>query len=40
MLHRAYQMFPHSAAARGEDRDGAVTSQQRLLARLLKGAHW
>ena len=40
VLHLAYQVFPDSAAARGEERDGAATSQQRLLARVLKGVHW
>ena len=40
VLHLAYQVFPDSAAARGDDRDGAATPEQRLLARVLKGVHW
>jgi NAD(P)-dependent dehydrogenase (short-subunit alcohol dehydrogenase family) len=40
VLHMAYQVFPDSAAARGEDQDGVATSEQMLLARVLKGVHW
>jgi NAD(P)-dependent dehydrogenase (short-subunit alcohol dehydrogenase family) len=40
VLHLAYQVFPDSAAARGDDGDGETTSQQVLLAKLLKGVHW
>ncbi|HET7349592.1 MAG TPA: SDR family oxidoreductase [Marmoricola sp.] len=39
VLHVAYQVFPDSAAARGEDR-GRPESEQMMLARLLKGVHW
>jgi len=40
VLHLAYQVFPDSAAARGEDEDTAPTSEQMFLARMLKGVHW
>jgi len=40
VLHMAYQVFPDSAAARGDDEDGTPTSEQMFLARLLKGVHW
>ncbi|MGH3480313.1 MAG: SDR family NAD(P)-dependent oxidoreductase, partial [Nocardioidaceae bacterium] len=41
VLHMAYRIFPDSAAARGEsDRTEQATSEQLLLARLLKGIHW
>jgi NAD(P)-dependent dehydrogenase (short-subunit alcohol dehydrogenase family) len=40
VLHLAYQVFPDSAAARGEETDGESTPRQLLLARLLKGGHW
>ena len=41
LLHLAYQVFPDSAAARAHsDEDQEGTSQQLLLARLLKGVHW
>ncbi|HEX6515111.1 MAG TPA: SDR family oxidoreductase [Nocardioidaceae bacterium] len=49
VLHLAYQVFPDSPAARGEDggdpggdpgRDHGATAQQQLLARLLRGVHW
>ncbi len=40
VLHMAYQVFPDSAAARGEQEDGGATSEQVFLARLLKGVHW
>jgi hypothetical protein len=39
VLHLAYQIFPDSAAARG-DAQGAPTSEQALMARVLKGVHW
>ena len=39
VLHVAYQVFPDSAAARG-DAQGRPESEQMLLARLLKGVHW
>ena len=38
ILHLAYQVFPDSAAAKGES--GRAESEQMLLARLLKGVHW
>jgi short-subunit dehydrogenase len=37
VLHRAYQVFPDSAAARG---DGKSECEQIMLARVLKGIHW
>ena len=40
VLHMAYQVFPDSAAARGDDEDRAPESRQVMLARLLKGVHW
>jgi NAD(P)-dependent dehydrogenase (short-subunit alcohol dehydrogenase family) len=40
VLHMAYQVFPDSAAARGDDADDDPTSEQMFLARLLKGVHW
>ena len=39
VLHLAYQVFPDSAAAKG-DAEEETTPQQLLLARLLKGVHW
>ncbi|QWC84858.1 SDR family oxidoreductase [Nocardioidaceae bacterium] len=38
ILHLAYQVFPDSAAARGDKTD--PTNEQMLLARLMKGVHW
>jgi NAD(P)-dependent dehydrogenase (short-subunit alcohol dehydrogenase family) len=40
VLHLAYQVFPDSAAARGDEGDSESTSRQMMLARLLKGVHW
>ncbi|HSE54240.1 MAG TPA: SDR family oxidoreductase [Nocardioidaceae bacterium] len=40
VLHMAYQVFPDSAAARGDEDDAGPTSEQLFLARLLKGVHW
>ena len=40
VLHLAYQVFPDSAAARGDDDDAGPTSEQMFLARVLKGVHW
>jgi short-subunit dehydrogenase len=40
VLHLAYQVFPDSAAAKGEDSGPDTTPQQLLLAKLLKGVHW
>ncbi len=39
VLHLAYQIFPDSAAARGEAA-AAPTSEQAMMARVLKGVHW
>ena len=39
VLHLAYQVFPDSAAAKG-DAEEETTPQQLMLARLLKGVHW
>lgn len=38
VLHLAYQIFPDSAAARGET--PAPTNEQAMMARVLKGVHW
>ncbi|GGF32697.1 short chain dehydrogenase [Marmoricola endophyticus] len=38
VLHLAYQVFPDSAAARGDS--GRSEGEQMALARLLKGIHW
>ncbi|HET7683198.1 MAG TPA: SDR family oxidoreductase [Marmoricola sp.] len=40
VLHLAYQVFPDSAAARGEATAGKSENEQVMLARLLKGVHW
>ncbi|HYJ69227.1 MAG TPA: SDR family oxidoreductase [Nocardioidaceae bacterium] len=42
VLHLAYRIFPDSAAAKGGEasREEQATSEQLLLARLLKGIHW
>ena len=47
VLHRAYRVFPDSAAALADtptpeasNGAGTVTPEQRILARLLKGVHW
>ena len=40
ILHMAYQVFPDSAAARGDDDESRPTSEQLFLAKLLKGVHW
>ncbi|MGH3358301.1 MAG: SDR family oxidoreductase [Nocardioidaceae bacterium] len=41
ILHQAYKVFPDSAAAQGSGPENDVaTSEQRLLARVLKGVHW
>ncbi|HEY6935428.1 MAG TPA: SDR family oxidoreductase [Marmoricola sp.] len=39
VLHLAYQVFPDSAAARGEGL-GKSEGEQMMLARVLKGVHW
>ncbi|HET8602985.1 MAG TPA: SDR family oxidoreductase [Marmoricola sp.] len=40
VLHLAYQVFPDSAAARGETGRRTSESEQMMLARVLKGVHW
>jgi short-subunit dehydrogenase len=43
ILHLAYQVFPDSAAAKGEARvdvPTGPTSEQQMMARMLKGVHW
>lgn len=41
ILHQAYKVFPDSAAAQGAaPEEDVATSEQRLLARVLKGVHW
>ncbi|MBW8750919.1 MAG: SDR family NAD(P)-dependent oxidoreductase, partial [Propionibacteriales bacterium] len=39
VLHLAYQIFPDSAAARGEQ-PSTPTNEQAMMARVLKGVHW
>jgi NAD(P)-dependent dehydrogenase (short-subunit alcohol dehydrogenase family) len=39
ILHLAYQVFPDSAAARGEAAP-SPTNEQQMMARVLKGVHW
>jgi short-subunit dehydrogenase len=39
VLHLAYQVFPDSAAARGEAA-AVPTNEQAMMARVLKGVHW
>jgi NAD(P)-dependent dehydrogenase (short-subunit alcohol dehydrogenase family) len=39
VLHLAYQIFPDSAAARG-DQAPSATNEQQMMARVLKGVHW
>lgn len=39
VLHLAYQVFPDSAAARGEQ-PATPTNEQAMMARVLKGVHW
>ena len=40
LLHLAYQVFPDSAAARGDEKASVATTEQMFLARVLKGVHW
>jgi NAD(P)-dependent dehydrogenase (short-subunit alcohol dehydrogenase family) len=41
VLHLAYQVFPDSAAARGQaEGEGKSAGEQLMLARMLKGVHW
>ena len=46
ILHQAYKVFPDSSAAKGAAVDGAAsdkdaaTSEQMLLAKVLRGVHW
>jgi NAD(P)-dependent dehydrogenase (short-subunit alcohol dehydrogenase family) len=40
VLHMAYKVFPDSAAAKGDGAEEKATSEQMLLAKLLKGVHW
>jgi NAD(P)-dependent dehydrogenase (short-subunit alcohol dehydrogenase family) len=42
ILHLAYQIFPDSAAAKGEPKvdASAPTNEQQMMARMLKGVHW
>jgi hypothetical protein len=41
VLHVAYQVFPDSTAARGENGDAAErVSVQRALSRAFQGVHW
>jgi hypothetical protein len=40
VLHLAYQVFPDSAAARGDQAAPPPNAQADLLARTLKGVHW
>jgi NAD(P)-dependent dehydrogenase (short-subunit alcohol dehydrogenase family) len=40
ILNLAYQVFPDSAAARGDADAAAATNEQAMMARVLKGVHW
>ncbi len=40
IMHMAFQVFPDSAAARGDDAESTPTSEQMLLAKIMKGVHW
>ncbi|UYM05266.1 SDR family oxidoreductase [Solicola gregarius] len=40
ILHQAYKVFPDSSAAKGASADDTATSEQVLLAKVLKGVHW
>ncbi len=40
VLHMAFQVFPDSAAAKGDGLDEKPTTEQVLLAKVLKGVHW
>ena len=40
LLNMAYNVFPDSAAAKGEPTAGTRESEQIMLARLFKGVHW
>ena len=40
ILHQAYKVFPDSSAARGAADDDGATSEQVLLAKVLRGVHW
>jgi NAD(P)-dependent dehydrogenase (short-subunit alcohol dehydrogenase family) len=40
VLNMAYQVFPDSAAARGEGSQGTRESEQIMLAKVFKGVHW
>jgi NAD(P)-dependent dehydrogenase (short-subunit alcohol dehydrogenase family) len=40
LLNLAYQVFPDSAAAKGEGSSGTRESEQIMLAKVFKGVHW
>ncbi len=40
LLHRAYEAFPDSAAARGDDGELEPTTEARILAHLMRGVYW
>ena len=40
VLNMAYQVFPDSAAAKGEVTGGTRESEQIMLARIFRGVHW
>jgi NAD(P)-dependent dehydrogenase (short-subunit alcohol dehydrogenase family) len=40
VLNLAYQVFPDSAAAKGEGSGGTRESEQIMLAKVFKGVHW
>jgi NAD(P)-dependent dehydrogenase (short-subunit alcohol dehydrogenase family) len=40
VLHRAFRVFPDTAAARHDDDEEKATTEQLLLAKILKGVHW
>jgi hypothetical protein len=40
VLNLAYEVFPDSAAAKGDGEQGARETEQIMLAKVLKGVHW
>jgi hypothetical protein len=41
VLHRAYRVFPDSAAAKGDkSKDAGATREQIAMANLMRGVHW
>jgi hypothetical protein len=40
ILNLAYQVFPDSAAAKGQGASGTRESEQLMMAKMFKGVHW